>query len=285
MAEIKTIPHDKILVPERLRAVEEDHAFMIAQSIARIGLLNPVTVRQTPRAERPYTLVAGAHRLRGNELAGRVEIEAAIVKADMADAQMVEIEENVFRNELSALDRAVFVQRYRELWEDKHGWNKGGRPNEKTSANIAEVSEDSAQGQFFARVSTRMGLSRRAVEYAQYVAKRLSPELRRRLRGTEAADNQSILIKLAKLQPERQAAIALALGMGHALDTAIEATDPHAAVKAKKTSAQKREDAVISNFLALSRDHRRSLLRDLISRYPEDAAWAIANAAETDDAA
>ena len=109
MAEIKMLPLDKIMVPERLRDVQEDHAFMIGQSIARIGLLNPITVRATPRGQRPYTLVAGAHRLHGSGLAGLKEIATIVVKADQAEAQMVEIEENVFRNDLSKLDRAVCV--------------------------------------------------------------------------------------------------------------------------------------------------------------------------------
>ncbi|MGQ4812513.1 ParB N-terminal domain-containing protein [Agrobacterium vitis] len=59
MAEFKTIPIDQIVVPERLRAVEEDHALAIAQSIVEHGLLNPITVRNTRAAKGGnYTLEA-----------------------------------------------------------------------------------------------------------------------------------------------------------------------------------------------------------------------------------
>ena len=58
-----------IAVPERLRAVEEEHAIAIAQSIVEHGLINPITVRATPAAKGgKYTLVAGAHRLRATVL-------------------------------------------------------------------------------------------------------------------------------------------------------------------------------------------------------------------------
>ncbi len=236
MAELKTLPLDKVLVPERLRDVEEDHAFMIGQSIRRVGLLNPITVRATPRAERPWTLVAGAHRLRGSELAGLKEIDAIVVKADKLEGELVEIEENIFRNELSALDRAIFVRRYRELWEEKHGWDKGGRPSAETSVNFTEVSEDSAQGHFFKRVSERLGLSRSAIEKAQFVGQKLTPELRRTLRGTPIADNQSRLIKLAGMEPERQKKIAVAFAEQPDLDRALDLTDPHAKAKSSQTA-------------------------------------------------
>jgi ParB family chromosome partitioning protein len=261
MAEFKTIPLEKIIVPERLRAVEEDHAFMIGQSIARIGLLNPVTVRPTPRAERPYTLIAGAHRLRGAELAGLQAIEATVVKADKADGQMVEIEENVFRNELSALDRAVFVLRYRELWEEKHGWNKGGRPNAETSANLAEVSEDTAQDHFFERVSERMGLSRRAVERAQQIGRSLTPELRQRLRGTDEADNQSLLLKLAKLDPTRQHQIAIAASDGCNIRDAIEVTDKTS--RAQKSAQEELFDRLVATWSRADEATRARFLSEI----------------------
>lgn len=248
MAEFKTLPLDKVLVPERLREVEEDHAFMISQSIGRIGLLNPITVRATPRGERPYTLVAGAHRLRGCELAGRTEIDTIVVKADKTDGQMVEIEENIFRNELSALDRAIFVRRYRELWEEKHGWDKGGRPSAETSAKFAEVSEDSAQGNFFRHVSERLGLSRRGVEYAQFIGKALTPELRQKLRGTPDADNQGLLLRLARLETKRQGQIATAIALVPDVKRAIGLTDPHAKAKAVKTVQTELLDRLISTW-------------------------------------
>lgn len=111
--EVRRIAVGDIFVPERLRAVEDDHALAIQSSIVEHGLLNPITVRRTPAAERPYTLVAGAHRLRAIELLDDGEgIDAVIVNADKDEAILIEVEENLFRNDLSVMDRAVFVQSF-----------------------------------------------------------------------------------------------------------------------------------------------------------------------------
>lgn len=210
MAEFKTIPIDQIIIPERLREVEEDHALAISQSIVEHGLLNPITVRPTPASKGGnYTLIAGAHRLRAMVLLEEKEIDAVLVAADRDEALLLEITENVFRNDLSKLDRAIFVTTYRDVWERKYGKVEAGRPG-NNRANIAQLIEDEATAGFSLHVAERLGLSRRAVEYAQTIGKLLHRDLRQAIRGTSAADNQSALLKLAKFEPakQRQAAIA-----------------------------------------------------------------------------
>ncbi len=127
MAQFQKLALDVIVVPERIRPVDDEHAKALAQSIVREGLMNPVTVRHTPNAkEGNYTLIAGAHRLRAAELLGYSAIDAVVVQADKDNAALLEVAENLFRNELSVIDRALFVQTYRELWEKKYGEIKRG---------------------------------------------------------------------------------------------------------------------------------------------------------------
>ncbi|UTO29288.1 ParB/RepB/Spo0J family partition protein [Bartonella harrusi] len=127
MAQFQRLSLDVIVVPERIRPVDDEHAKALAQSIAREGLMNPITVRHTPNAkEGNYTLIAGAHRLRAATLLGFREIDAVVVQADKENAALLEVAENLFRNELSVIDRALFVQTYRELWEKKYGEIKCG---------------------------------------------------------------------------------------------------------------------------------------------------------------
>lgn len=145
MADYKLIPIAEINVPERLRAVEDDHARAIQASIAERGLLNPITVRATPAAKGgKYTLVAGAHRLRAVSLNGSSEIEAIVVVADKEEAVLIEVEENLFRNDLSALDRAIFVQTHREVWERKYGKIEPGRGNGAKLAQFLDGKPDAA---------------------------------------------------------------------------------------------------------------------------------------------
>ncbi|UNF47871.1 ParB/RepB/Spo0J family partition protein [Bartonella krasnovii] len=127
MARFQEIALDLIVVPERIRPVDDEHTKALAQSMAREGLMNPITVRHTPNAkEGHYTLIAGAHRLRAAELLGYSAIDAVVVQADKDNAALLEVAENLFRNELSVIDRALFVQTYRELWEKKYGEIKVG---------------------------------------------------------------------------------------------------------------------------------------------------------------
>lgn len=211
MAEFKRIKISEIVVPERLRAVEEEHAIAIAQSMVEHGQINPITVRSTPAAKGgKFTLVAGAHRLRACVLNDDIDIDAMIVEGDKAEAQLVEITENLFRNELSVIDRAVFVQTYRDVWEQKHGKIEPGRPG--NSANLSQLFEAEAEaGGFSQHVADRMGLSKRAVERLNRIAQHLHPKVRERLRGTPYADNQSELLKIAKLGPTEQGKLAVAM--------------------------------------------------------------------------
>lgn len=212
MADYKLIPLSEIIVPDRLRAVEEDHALAIQASIVEHGLLNPITVRATPASKGGnYTLVAGAHRLRAVELLDEPEIEAVIVSADKDEAVLIEVEENLFRNELSTLDRAIFVQTYRDVWERKYGKinPKGGRPT-GNRINLIQLLEDEARGGFSQHAANRMGISEPSVKRLNQIAQNLHPQFRSALRGTPVADNQSELLKLSKLEPEQQRKAALA---------------------------------------------------------------------------
>ncbi len=124
MATYKTVPIASIFVGDRARPIDEDHAAAIAASMMDRGLINPLTVRSTPAAnggKTPLTLVAGGHRLRGAQLNGWEEIDVIVVSADAVEAQLIELSENIYRNELSPLDRALFVLKYREIYEEKFG--------------------------------------------------------------------------------------------------------------------------------------------------------------------
>lgn len=205
MTVFKTIPLADILVPTRLREVDENHALAIQTSIVQHGLLNPVTVRQTPNGKAPYTLVAGAHRFRAMQLLDEAEIDTIVVKADALGAVLLEIEENLFRNDLSVMDRAVFVQTYRDTWEQKHGKIKrGGDQTVKfTVCPVDVLAEEAARG--FARsCADRLGVSKNSVEKLQQIATNLPPAVRKSVAGTPIADNQSQLLKLAKLPPEQR---------------------------------------------------------------------------------
>ncbi|MBL4733073.1 MAG: ParB N-terminal domain-containing protein [Rhizobiaceae bacterium] len=209
----KQIKISEIHVPERLRAVEEGHAVAIMSSIYEVGLIEPITVRSTPNAKngaKPYTLITGAHRLRAVEMMGEPKIETLVVTANAVDAQLMEIAENVFRNNLSAMDLAIFIQSYRDIWETKYKKISAGRPADINSANLSQLISEEQELGFSAHVADRLGLSKRSIERSNQIAKNLPVSLRDKLRGTPAADNQSVLLKFAKLKPAKRAKAAMA---------------------------------------------------------------------------
>lgn len=221
MATFKTVPIASILVGERARPIDEDHAAAIAASMVDRGLINPLTVRSTPAAnggKTPLTLVAGGHRLRAAELNGWEEIDVIVVSADAVEAQLIELSENIYRNELNPLDRALFVLKFRELYEMKFGTinPKGGRPKKQCNdctvifAPGRELSE---------QVQERLGFGKRTYFNVTKIGQKLTPVLRAAVRGTPAENDQKELLKLAKLPADDQARVAAGLREGADLKT------------------------------------------------------------------
>lgn len=214
MSEFKEISITDIHIPERLRAVDEDQAMAISVSIIEHGLFNPITVRKTPNGKAKYTLVAGAHRIRAMELCDNLQIDAAVIKADKDEAVLIEVCENLIRNDLSALDRAIFVQTYRDVWESKNGTIKRG-PRGATiisdNMSLIDTLETEASRGFSTICAEKLGVSKRAIERARRIAQRLTPAVRKSVQGSTIADNQNQLLALAKLDPDEQRKAAIAI--------------------------------------------------------------------------
>lgn len=223
MAELISAKISDIHVGERARPIDEGHAQAIAVSMAERGQINPITVRRTPNANKgttPLTLVAGGHRLFGGRLNGWEEIDAIVVSADAVEAQLLELSENLYRNELSALDRAIFVLKYRELWEEKHGKidPKGGRPSKQGT----ECPVIFSPGRELAKqVQERLGFGETTYKKVTRIGQNLHPELRTLVRGTGAEDDQSLLLKLARKGPSEQASIVRDLREGKPLKAVL----------------------------------------------------------------
>lgn len=213
MAEFIRAKIADIKVGERVRPVDEEHALAFAASMAERGQISPITVRKTPAANKgktPLTLVAGAHRLRAAQLNQWTEIDAIIVAADAVDAQLIELSENLYRNELSALDRAIFVMKYRELWEEKHG--KIDRTRNLKQSKDTECPSVFAPGRELSKmVQERLGFGETTYKKVTRIGQNLHPDLRSALRGTGGEYDQGLLLTLAKKGPSEQAVIATTL--------------------------------------------------------------------------
>lgn len=212
MAEFLRTSIADIHIGERLRPIDADYVEAIAASMAEHGQISPIMIRRTPAKNKgatPYTLVAGGYRTTAAKLLGWTEIDAIVVSADQLEAQLLEISENLYRNELNPLDRSIFVMKYRELWEEKHGEIKRGGDQR---ANPHDAGLIFAPGRELSKaVQERLGISNDKYERAVRIGKNLDPILRNAVRGTSAETDQSQLLKLAKLPRDEQVKIAAAL--------------------------------------------------------------------------
>ena len=200
LSEVSSVAISSVTVPKhRQRALRD--VSPLRDSIAELGLLQPIVL--TP----DRVLVAGLHRLKACEALGWNEIPAVVRQVEGLTAELAEIDENLVRNDLTVLERSEQLARRKEIYEALHPdakKPKGGRPA-KNSETISTFSKDTA---------TKSGISERTVRHEVQIATALPQEVRDAIRGTEIADSKTDLLALARLEPERQKAVAAKVASG-----------------------------------------------------------------------
>ena len=193
---------------KRLRtALDESALSQLAESIAALGLQAPVVVKPAAKAGR-FLLLAGAHRLEAAVRLGWGRIEAMVVDAD--ESAMIEIDENLSRAELSALDRALFITARKALHERlnpaaRHGGDrKTGKYRETTPDQVLNINTRS----FTAKTAKRAGVSESMVRRAAMIGKHLTPALVHAITSTPLAEREGDLYRLSRLPAPAQRKIA-----------------------------------------------------------------------------
>jgi len=131
MSAVVTILIDQIDTVDRLRDASSDHVAGMAATIEKNaaenigydGLCDPIKVRPLAGDEDGYgyLLISGMHRLEAVRLLGRDSIAAIEYDIGAIGARRLEIEENLVRHDLNALDKAIFVFEFREMFEAEYG--------------------------------------------------------------------------------------------------------------------------------------------------------------------
>jgi ParB family transcriptional regulator, chromosome partitioning protein len=198
---------------DRLRPIDPAHVELIAASIAEQGLLQPVRVRAG--ADGGYILIAGAHRFAALEALGRKELivgeEVLIADVSEARAKIDEIDENLARHELNALDRAIFLAKRKELY--LAGNPEAARGKASKLKGIEKGQTLAFFSRSFARVTAeRVGLSKSTINQAVQLAEKLDAHAIASLRGTAVENNQKELLALSLMPRDEQQKVALAMG-------------------------------------------------------------------------
>jgi ParB family transcriptional regulator, chromosome partitioning protein len=163
-ADFQSLPISAITVPaHRLRQLQSEIVTDLAVSIAAQGLLQPIVV-SVERRER-YRLIAGRHRLEAIRQLGRDAIDARIVSSiDAAAAELMEIDENLIRAELSPAERSMHWAARKVLYEKLHPeTKKGGAPGAGKGKGKRKM-EDRQNGGFAKDAAKRTGKSERTIQ-------------------------------------------------------------------------------------------------------------------------
>lgn len=205
-SQILEIPLERIIVANRLRAVDADYVELLAASMAETGQHTPIQVG--PADSRGcHRLIAGAHRHSAARVAGLASLQAIIFTGSELEARMLEVDENLLRRELSELDRAVFLAERKAIYEALFPETGHGKaPKSKEEENFRFPGRES----FAAETAKKLGVSDRQVR-TYLMRARIEPELRARLAASRWADHGATLDALAKAAPAIRAKLVAAL--------------------------------------------------------------------------
>lgn len=205
-----TIPTAKIVVGPRLRAADYDKLEGLEQSIAKSGLINPITVG--PETEDGYPLIAGLHRLMACKRLGLAEIDVSVIEGPELELQLIEVDENLVRVSLTAAQRGTFTQRRKEIYEMLHPETKHGgdrRSPEFSNPHGADLRAKS----FTEDTAEKTGVSRATVERNARRGANIPPDVLEVVQGTYF-DQGRHLDALARLPPDEQREIARLVEQG-----------------------------------------------------------------------
>lgn len=128
------------------RVVHDGTLNALADSIKRTGLMQPIIVRPIPRelgeTRYDWELVAGERRLRAAEIAGVLRLPALVRELSDEEAAEWALIENVQREDLNPIDRAVAFQRLNSDFGLTHGQIAERVGLERSSvANLVRLTE------------------------------------------------------------------------------------------------------------------------------------------------
>ena len=180
---------NQIHVDANRRPIKNEKVTQLKESIKANGLLNPITI------DKQLNLIAGLHRLTAYKQLGIKKIECHIVDYQSNEqARLAEIDENLIRNELEALERA-------ELWLERDillthmGLKAKSGDNQYTLGGSETISPPVKTNLEFAQ---EIGYSKRTLQHGKQIAKDIAPEVKQIIKGTAIANSPTKLLQVAR---------------------------------------------------------------------------------------
>ncbi len=193
---------NKIKVIGERRALDSEAVRNLADSIRKLGLRTPITVRRKNGTTR---LVTGLHRLEAAKMLGWRTIPCLVIRGGKTVARLWEIAENLHRAELTALERDKMVAEWVRLIEKYQKRISGQKVQKRRQRGRPEGGISDAARQLPVKGRSEAA-KRKTIERALRVAN-LSQEAIVAVEAAGLDDNRSALLEIAKeVTPEAQIA-------------------------------------------------------------------------------
>ena len=201
------IPIYQINVNAGRREADQEAVQKLADSISKVGLLNPITVDQE------YTLIAGLHRLEAAKRLGWTEIKCTVCNLEGLEAELAEIDENFVRKDLSDDEFRELLLRRKEIYESLHPETKHGGDRKSEKIKRAKCALDPAPS-FIEDTAEKLSVHPATVRREIQTAKNLTAEAKTVLRDSDVKLTKKDTLKLSRLPPEQQEDAATQLAAG-----------------------------------------------------------------------
>ncbi len=217
-----TIEINKIIVNKRKRTAKDIE--QLAESFKSIGLMNPITVNKN------YELIAGYHRLESCKKIGWKEIPVIVLDANELNAELAEIDENLIRTPLTALEEAEQMKRRKEIYEILHPESKPEEQRKKgLNMSNEKISLLKKQKTFTQDTAEKIKKSQRSIQQDIQIASNIPEEVKQEIKGSKIENKKSDLIELTKVkEPEKQKELVKKVKTGQAknIKTALQEEQP-----------------------------------------------------------
>lgn len=248
---------------ERARALIQSNVESLMLSMTDNGLVNPILVKAVERYHggvmRPcYEIVAGGHRYKAAVKLGWDKIECKVVDMDNLHLELIEIDENIVRANLTPAQEAAAISRRKEIYELLHPETKAGVAQalgmhrslgNHVGAEIAPT--------FTAATAKGTGKSERAIQEAAARGKHLGPDLKA-VEGT-SLDKGKELNALVKMTPEQRKPLIERAQAGEKV-SAVKLLEQQNAKTASKDDIKRQVDRLMKVWKATAPEARRAFL-------------------------
>lgn len=199
MAVTKLVNINHIKVENRKRKLSD--ITNLKESIEKSGLINPITVNSDMR------LITGYHRLQALRELGKIEIEVRVVDVKDLQAELMEIDENLIRQELTQLENADQLKRRKQIYEKLFPDSTQSAKNMKNAMkrnNFVSLENIEPVDSFTTDTAKKIGKSKRSIQQCIKIAEDITPEAKEKIKGTKLENSKTKLIKISQTAPEKQ---------------------------------------------------------------------------------